>query len=129
MTDKDQCESPLERAEADLRAAKAEIADGERHLTEAEVEIEKAIEHDHRHEFDVEIIYDGVKKAFEVRLEETVKALLDKAINAFGPLPSPHTLALYIGTNELQDGLTLAQAGVKPCETLLLRPSMVKGGA
>ena len=129
MTDKDECNSPLEKAVADLRAAEAEIADGERHLAKAEAEIEKAIEQEHRHKYEVEIVYDGVKKSFEVRPHETVKSLLDKATNAFGPLPNPHTLALYAGATELQDSLTLQQAGVKPCETLLLRPSKVKGGA
>jgi len=75
------------------------------------------------------VLYDGVKKPFVVRPEETVKRLLDQAISAFGPLPNPHTLSLYKAGKELPDGETLRQAGVKPHDVLLLRPSAVKGGA
>jgi hypothetical protein len=79
--------------------------------------------------FTVEVLYDGVKKPFVVRPEETVKRLLDQAIQAFGPLPNPHMLALYKAGKELSDGDTLKQAGVRPHDVLLLRPSTVKGGA
>jgi hypothetical protein len=58
-----------------------------------------------------------------------VKQLLDKAIAAFGPLPNPHTLAIYKDGQELADSLTIKQAGIKPHDVLLLRPSTVKGGA
>jgi hypothetical protein len=134
MSDKDDpracCETPLERAEADLAAAKAELTDAEREVGKAESEIKEAIqEEEHCHEFSVEVLYDGVKKKFEVRPEETVKTLLDKAINAFGPLPNPHMLSLYKDGEELGDQLTIKAAGIKPCEMLLLRPSKVKGGA
>ena len=50
------------------------------------------------------------RKKFDVRIEETVKQLLDKAIAAFGPLPNPHTLALYKDGKELADSLTVKQA-------------------
>jgi Ubiquitin family len=78
--------------------------------------------------FTVEVLYDGVKKPFVVRPNETVKQLLDQAIKAFGPLPNPHMLSLYLAGKELPDAETLKQAGVKPNDVLLLRPSTVKGG-
>jgi hypothetical protein len=78
--------------------------------------------------FEVEVIYDGVKKPFRVLPHDLVKTLLEKAIAAFGPLPNPHTLALYKGAEELKDDATVQNAGVKPHDTLLLRPSTVKGG-
>ena len=53
----------------------------------------------------------------------------DQAIAAFGPLPQPHILSLFEGAKELNDTSTLKDAGVKPGDTLLLRPSKVKGGA
>lgn len=61
--------------------------------------------------------------------KETVKALLDRAIQAFGSLPNPHTLALYTAEGrELPDASTLKDEGVKAGDCLLLRPSTVKGG-
>ena len=67
-------------------------------------------------------------KLFEVHPNELVKSLLDKALVAFGPLPSPHTLSLYKGAQELEDGKSLEQSGVRPHDQLLLRPSKVRGG-
>jgi hypothetical protein len=122
-------EEPIEHlrlAERDLEKA-LEREQEARHEVEAEV-AEAIQELEHPREFTVEILYDGVKKKFEVRAEETVKALLEKAIAAFGPLPNPHMLSLYKGGNELSDTQTLKEAGVKPHDVLLLRPSKVKGG-
>jgi hypothetical protein len=109
----------LHQAEHDLEQARAK----EREIKEAieEIEISRV--------FEIVVLYDGVKKPFKVRVEETVKHLLDQAIAAFGPLPNPHTLSLYKDGKELADGQTIKQAGIKPCEVLLLRPSTVKGGA
>jgi hypothetical protein len=125
-------EEPIEHlrhAEHDLEKALEREAEARRGVEKAEAEVAEAIkEIEHPREFAVEILYDGVKKKFEVRAEETVKALLDKAIAAFGPLPNPHMLALYKGGEELPDSKSLKDAGVKPHDVLLLRPSKVKGG-
>ena len=120
----------LHHAERDLEKALEKEHEGRNDVEKAEGEVAEAIrELEHPREFTVEILYDGVKKKFEVRAEETVKALLDKALAAFGPLPNPHTLSLYKGGDELSDSQTLKEAGVKPHDILLLRPSKVKGGA
>ena len=118
-----------------LKAAEEHLKKAEGELEHAEQDVEKAIEeireaHHHHPEFEVTVLYDGVKKKFEVKPEELVKKLLDQAVQAFGPLPNPHTLALYpeTGGEELKDNDTLKQAGVKPHDLLLLRPSKVKGG-
>jgi hypothetical protein len=79
--------------------------------------------------FTIEVLYNGVKKSFEVGLQETVKHLLEQAIRAFGSVPNPHTLSLYRDGKELPDGQTLKEAGVRPHDVLLLRPSTVKGGS
>jgi hypothetical protein len=120
----------LREAEQDLEKAREKEREAEREVAKAEAEVKEAIHEieDARH-FTVEIIYDGVKKPFEVRIEETVKHLLDQAIHAFGPLPNPHTLSLYKDGKELVDSQTIKEAGIKPCDVLLLRPSTVKGGA
>jgi hypothetical protein len=126
-------EEPLEHlrhAEHDLEKALEKEPEARHEVEKAEVEVAEAIrELEHPQEFTVEILYDGVKKKFNVRAEERVKTLLDKAIAAFGPLPNPHTLSLYKGGDELSDSQTLKDAGIKPDDVLLLRPSKVKGGA
>jgi hypothetical protein len=126
-------EEPIEHlrhAEHDLEKALEHEQEARHEVEKAEGEVTEAIrELEHPPQFTVEILYDGVKKTFEVHAEETVKALLDKALAAFGPLPNPHTLSLYQGGNELADAQTLKEAGVKPHDVLLLRPSKVKGGA
>jgi predicted transcriptional regulator len=122
----------LHEAEHDLEKALEKQRDAAQEIAKAEVEIKEAIreeEQEHARQFAVEVLYDGVKKKFEVRIEETVKQLLDKAIAAFGPLPNPHTLSLYKDGKELADTSTIKQAGIKPHDVLLLRPSTVKGGA
>jgi len=120
----------LRKAEHDLEQARRKEREAQKEVAEAEAEIKKAIEElEHPRVFKVEVLYDGIKKQFEVRVEETVKHLLDQAIRAFGQLPQPHTLALYNDGKELVDKQTIKEAGVKPCDVLLLRPSKVKGGA
>jgi hypothetical protein len=126
-------EEPLEhlrRAEQDLNKVVEKEPEARQEVEKAEAEVAEAIrELEYPREFIVEILYDGVKKKFDVRADERVKALLDKALAAFGPLPNPHTLSLYKGGDELSDSQTLKDAGVKPHDVLLLRPSKVKGGA
>jgi hypothetical protein len=126
-------EEPIEHlrhAEHDLEKALEREAEARHGVEKAEAEVKEAIrELEHPATFTVEVLYDGVEKTLEVRPEETVKTLLDKVIAAFGPLPTPHTLSLYKGGEELADAQTLKDAGVKPHDVLLLRPSKVKGGA
>lgn len=134
MTEKDappeECRNEnLEKAKADLEKAEAELEHAEHDVEKAVEEIKKAEHESERHEFKVTVLYDGVKKKFEVRLDETVKKLLDQAIKEFGPLPNPHTLSLFTEAGvELPDAQTIKEAGIKPHDELLLRPSKVKGG-
>jgi vacuolar-type H+-ATPase subunit F/Vma7 len=118
----------LRRAEHDLEQAHEKGREAARE--EAEAEIKEAIDDlAEAKQYTVVVIYNGVKKKFEVRPEETVKHLLDEAIKAFGSIPNPHTLSLYNKQGaELLDTQTLKQAGVRPHDELLLRPSTVKGG-
>jgi len=120
----------LRNAEHDLETALEKEHDAQREVEKAEAEVEAAIrEIEHPRVFTVEVLYNGVKKKFEVRLEEAVKRLLEQAIAAFGPLPNPHTLSLYKNGVELADSQSIKEAGIKPHDLLLLRPSTVKGGA
>jgi hypothetical protein len=81
------------------------------------------------HGFKMTIVYNGVGKEFAVKPTEGVKHLFDQAITAFGVTGNVHMLSLYNpGGHELADALTLKDAGVKPKDELLLRPSAVKAG-
>jgi hypothetical protein len=120
---KSESNEPLDEAMQDLERAEHDVE-------KATEKIEEVIEEGkHRHEFKVEVLYNGVKKSFEVRRDELVNALLDKAIKEFGPIPNPHLLSLFTeGGDELDGAKTIEAAGVGPGEVLLLRPSQVKGG-
>ncbi len=79
-------ENVLEAAEAELAQAKLELEKAERHVEKAERDIAKAIEQEKRpHQFEVTVLYNGVKKPFEVRRDEIVKTLLNDAIRRFRP--------------------------------------------
>lgn len=78
---------------------------------------------------EVVIIYNGVRKPLKVTTDEPMKTVLDQAIALFGSLPNPHTLALFTEAGqELPVTGTVKEAGIKPGEKLLLRPSAVRGG-
>jgi hypothetical protein len=120
---KSESNEPLDEAMQDLERAEHDVEKATEKLEEV-IEEEK-----HRHEFKVEVLYNGVKKSFEVRRDELVNTLLDKAIKEFGPIPNPHTLSLFTEDGDELDGAkTIEAAGVRPGEVLLLRPSQVKGG-
>lgn len=117
----------LERATVEVRRAATDLEHAEKDLEHAEAELKEAREHPQK--FKVEVIYNGVRKPFEVRAHELVSDLRARAIKEFGPIPQPHLLGLFTEAGqELDDKQTLRAAGVKPHETLLLRPSKVRGG-
>ena len=83
----------------------------------------------HPEKFELLIVYNGLKKPLEVRLEELTKTVLQKAIALFGSPPQPHMLSLFTEAGkELPENETVQEAGLRPGEVLLLRPSAVKGG-
>lgn len=81
------------------------------------------------HQLTVTVVYNGLPKPFSEPPTATVKALLDKALHGFSISDRPHTFALFTEDGrELPDAMSLHDAGVKDHETLLLRPSAVRGG-
>lgn len=94
-------------------------------MNQIEVESEKTVEK----KFEIEIIYNGVEKKFKVENTETVKQVREHAAQVFGA-QQPHLLALYTaaGTELTNEALTVEQAGIRPHDKLLLRPSAVRGG-
>jgi hypothetical protein len=79
--------------------------------------------------FDVEVVYNGISKSFQVEPQESVAAVLQRALAEFRITQNPHLLSLF-----RQDGSVVPEnesvecAGIKPREVLLLRPNAVKGG-
>lgn len=79
--------------------------------------------------FVVEIVYNGVTKPETVEQEESVIAVLQRAIAAFGITQAPHVLSLFREDGSLvPENESVERAGLKPGQVLLLRPSAVKGG-
>ena len=123
-------ENNLDRAAAELAEAERELAKAERDIEKAEHDIKNALEEEKPpHQFEVTVLYNGVPKKFEVRRDELVQRLLEQARQAFGPINNPHLLGLFNRDGvELKDDQSIEAACVKPHDTLLLRPSTVRGG-
>jgi hypothetical protein len=117
----------VEKATADVHEAASGLGRAENKLKQAEADLKEALEHPKR--FEVEVVYNGVKHRVAAEAAEPEKALLERAIKSFGSLPNAHTLALFTKEGrELPENGTVKEAGIRPCESLLLRPSTVRGG-
>lgn len=91
--------------------------------------VEVAADAAERKKFAVTITYNGVTRSVDANFNETVHALLQRALQVFGSLPAQHTLSLYDeGGNELEEKAHVGEVGIKPGTRLLLRPGKVKGG-
>jgi hypothetical protein len=79
---------------------------------------------------DLTVLYNGMPKKIEIDRDATVKTLLDRSIALFGNLPQPHTLSLWTekGVELSNEQETLKAAHLKEGDSLILRPSAVKGG-
>lgn len=82
--------------------------------------------HQHPH---LGVIYNGIEKRVNFAEADLISTILQRAILAFGITQNQHTLSLYTTSGvELNDNQTATTAGVDDKDTLLLRPSTVKGG-
>lgn len=91
--------------------------------------------HEHEHEdkaLKVRVLYNGVTEKVAFEFSQTLGVLREHAVRAFGNVPQPHLLSLFttagveFGPNRDQE--TIAEAGIKKNEELLLRPGIVRGG-
>lgn len=81
------------------------------------------------HRDTVTVTFNGADKETGYEPDALVQVLLDHAKKEFG-VESNHLLALFTeGGTELDDNKTARDAGVMPGMLLVLRQSMVKGGA
>ena len=79
--------------------------------------------------FAIEIVYNGIPKSIKVELHELVSTVLQRAIAEFHITQNPHLLSLYRQDGSMiPENESVEQAGLKPCDILLLRPNAVKGG-
>ncbi len=80
--------------------------------------------------FVVAVVYNGITRQIEVQPEEQTQALLSRAVALFGVQQGGHLLSLFTDNNvEIADNQSVETAGITSGETLLLRPSRVRGGA
>lgn len=79
----------------------------------------------------IEVVYNGVPRNFDVQPHETVRAALDKALDAFGIHNQRHLFSFFRedGTEVTPENISLQQAGIVQGTVLALRPSAVKGGS
>jgi hypothetical protein len=84
------------------------------------------------HRDTVTVTFNGSDREVGYQPHATVQALLQHAKQAFGleGAPNQHLLGLFTEAGvELNDQLSAQDAGIKPGELLVLRPSTVRGGA
>jgi hypothetical protein len=86
-------------------------------------------EHEHPDRDEVGVTYNGLEKDIDLLHHETMEQLLKAALHSFGVTDRQHIMALWTVENvELPITGTVAEAGVHPGQTLVLRPSEVRGG-
>jgi hypothetical protein len=93
--------------------------------------VEAALDVGAQKKFSITVVYNGVSKSIEVQPQETIKAVFEHALRAFGPITvPPHTLALFNEAGqELNETAHVNDVGIKPGDKLLLRARAVQGGA
>lgn len=76
----------------------------------------------------VELNYGGDVKPVGYRAEETVQEVIQHGIRVFQLSAQVHQLGLFLEGAQLDPNQTLAAAGVKPGDRLVLRQTIVEGG-
>ena len=77
----------------------------------------------------VTVTFNGQDKILAYQPEEQVEAALNQALNDFQVQQNRHLMSLFNEAgDELNDKTSMASAGVKPGDVLVLRQSKVKGG-
>jgi len=75
------------------------------------------------------IVYNGLERPVQANTHQTIQALLEHAMNAFGVHQNRHLMALWTDSGvELQLNQSIQDAGLVEGSRLLLRPSAVRGG-
>jgi len=89
--------------------------------------------------FSIQITYNGITRDLQVQSEEQMQAVLAHAIGLFNVQQQPHQMGLFTEANVQVAGRpsdnsqeihqSVEQAGLQPGQLLILRQSVVQGGA
>ena len=90
--------------------------------------------HEHEDkELKITVLYNGVPERIEFKYEETLGVLRQRAVDAYGNIPEAHRVSLFtkagVEFTPDRDSQTIRESGIKKNDELLLRPSVVRGGA
>ncbi len=78
---------------------------------------------------EVTVTYNGLEEELEYNPKSAVNALLQHALKTFSITDNAHVMALWTELGvELPIEGSVEDAGVKPGDVLVLRPSAVRGG-
>lgn len=84
---------------------------------------------DRPHKREVIVTYNGLEEELEYNPTSAMNALLQHALKAFNITDNAHVMALWTEVGvELPIEGSVEDAGVKPGDVLVLRPSAVRGG-
>ena len=79
--------------------------------------------------FQIGVVYNGAEKKLQVQSHQTVRAVLEHAIQLFEVRAQPHTLSLFNADGqELADTISVVAAGLREGSVVYMRQSAVKGG-
>ena len=79
---------------------------------------------------EITVTSNGIDHPVEYNPHQAMQALLEHALNTFDVRENRHTMALFTTDDvELPVEGSVEDAGVKPGDVLVLRPSRVRGGS
>jgi hypothetical protein len=83
-------------------------------------------------QFKIEVTYNGLTETMHVKSDDLLGAVRDRAVKIFKVTQQPHLLSLHRESGQeldpSYDNQTVDQVGITPCELLVLRPGVVRGG-
>ena len=81
------------------------------------------------HGQELTVTYNGLDKELQYNPESAMNALLERSLKAFNITDNAHVMALWTTAGvELPIEGSVEDAGVRPDDVLVLRPSTVRGG-
>lgn len=83
-------------------------------------------------QFKIEVTYNGITETMHLKSDDLLGAVRDRAVKIFKITQQPHVLSLHRENGQeldpSYDNQTVEQVGITPCELLVLRPGVVRGG-
>ena len=82
----------------------------------------------HTEKFEISVSYNGVSKPVTVNPNQSIQAVLQRALNAFGIRENRQNFGLFRADGTEVTGSSAQGAGLDEGSELLLRPRRVSGG-